>query len=94
VHRSAGRIRSVRLRPEGASACPDALAAIAEADQIVLAPGSLFTSIVPVLCVAGMPAALRSARGRVVHVGHLRAEAPETRGTARAGRVLLDTGAG
>ncbi len=95
VHRSAGRIRSVRLRPEGASACPDALAAIAEADQIVLAPGSLFTSIVPVLCVAGMPAALRSARGRVVHVGNLRAEAPETSGLTGTEQVevLLDHGA-
>ena len=30
---------------------PDALAAIARADQVVLAPGSLYTSLLPVLCV-------------------------------------------
>lgn len=95
VHRSAGRIRSVGLVPPDAAASPEALAAIARADQIVLAPGSLFTSIVPVLCVAGITEALHSARARVVHVGNLQAETPETSGISGTEQVeiLLDHGA-
>ena len=45
------RIHEVRLTPSDPPASPDALEAIARADQIVLAPGSLYTSIVAVLCV-------------------------------------------
>lgn len=95
VHRSAGRIRSVALVPPDAPACADALAAIGGADQIVLAPGSLFTSIVPVLCVAGVADALRSSGGRVVHVGNLQAETPETSGITGTEQVeiLLAQGA-
>jgi len=95
VHRSAGRIRSVALAPPDAPACPEALAAIAGADQVVLAPGSLFTSIVPVLCVGGVLEAVRGASGRVVHVGNLQAETPETSGLTGTDqvRILLDHGA-
>ena len=49
------RIREVRLKPEGAQALPEALEAIREADMIVLGPGSLYTSIIPNLLVAGIP---------------------------------------
>ena len=44
-------IRRVDLVPADAAAPPDAVHAIAEADQVVLAPGSLYTSLLPVLCV-------------------------------------------
>jgi uncharacterized cofD-like protein len=45
-----------------------ALAAIREADLIVLGPGSLFTSIIPNLVVPGVIDAIRASRGRVVFV--------------------------
>jgi uncharacterized cofD-like protein len=69
-----GRIRDVRLTPENPAASPDALEAIARADQIVLAPGSLFTSIVAVLCVPEIRAAIERAPGRVVQVANLETE--------------------
>jgi uncharacterized cofD-like protein len=73
------RIRDVRLDPADASASPDALAALAAADQIVIAPGSLYTSIVAVLCVPELRDALERAPGTVVQVANLATE-DETNG--------------
>ena len=50
-------IRRVELVPADAPAPPDAVHAIATADQVVLAPGSLYTSLLPVLCVRRAPRA-------------------------------------
>jgi uncharacterized cofD-like protein len=80
VQNSAGRIRRIELIPADAPACPDALAAIAAADQVILAPGSLYTSLVPVLCVPELAAALAGAPGKVVQVCNLRPQDPETNG--------------
>jgi uncharacterized cofD-like protein len=80
VQNSPGRIRRVGLVPSDAPACPDALAAIAAADQIVLAPGSLYTSLLPVLCVPELGRALAQAPGGVVQVCNLRPQVPETYG--------------
>lgn len=68
------RIREVRLTPEDPPASPDALAAIARADQIVIAPGSLYTSIVAVLGVPEIRAAISAAPGRVVQIANLAME--------------------
>ncbi len=80
VSNSAGRIRRLELVPGDAPACPDAITAIARADQVVLAPGSLYTSLLPVVCVAELATALRESPGRVVQIANLRAEIPETEG--------------
>ncbi len=94
VANSRGRIRRVELVPSDAAACPGAVSAVELADQVVLAPGSLFTSLVPVLCVAGLRAALASARGRVVQVANLRPQLPETEGLDATDhlRVALEHG--
>jgi uncharacterized cofD-like protein len=68
------RIHAVKLTPEDPRACPDALDAIAHADQIVFAPGSLYTSIVAVLCVPELRAAIGAAPGRVVQIANLQTE--------------------
>ena len=52
-------IRRVDLVPADAGAPPDAVRAIEEADQVVLAPGSLYTSLLPVLCVDSLRGADR-----------------------------------
>jgi uncharacterized cofD-like protein len=80
VANSPGRIRRVELVPEDAEASPLAVAAIELADQVVLAPGSLYTSLLPVLCVGQLRDAVAAARGRVVQVANLRPQAPETAG--------------
>jgi uncharacterized cofD-like protein len=80
VANTPGRIRRVELVPGDAPAHPDAVAAIESADQIVLAPGSLFTSLLPVLAVRALRDAVESTRAQVVQICNLRAQIPETEG--------------
>jgi uncharacterized cofD-like protein len=89
-----GRIRRVEVVPADAPPVPDGLAAIAAADQIVLAPGSLYTSVIAVLAVEGYAAALRAAPGTVVQVGNLRHQDAETEGLDAADHLeaVLDHG--
>jgi len=90
----AGRIRRVELVPDDAPAHPDVLAAIADADQVVLAPGSLYTSLLPVLCVAGILDAVARTRAQVVQVCNLHPQPPETTGLDGGDhlRAVLDHG--
>ncbi len=73
-------IRRVELVPADAAAPPAAVGALAAADQVVLAPGSLYTSIVPVVCVPALRRGLATTPGRVVQVANLRPQLPETAG--------------
>jgi uncharacterized cofD-like protein len=94
VQNSTG-IHRVELVPADAHACPEAVAAIASADQVVLAPGSLYTSLLPVLCVAELRDATAAAPVRVVQVANLRQQVPETSGMDGADHLqaVLDHGA-
>jgi uncharacterized cofD-like protein len=80
VENSPGRIRKVGLVPDDADASPAAIAAIGAADQVVLDPGSLYTSLLSVLCVRSIRDAVADTNGRVVQVSNLRPQPPETDG--------------
>jgi uncharacterized cofD-like protein len=73
-------IGTVSLVPPGAVPPPAVLRAIAEADQVVLGPGSLFTSVLAACVVPGIRESLRSARANRVYVANLREQLPETAG--------------
>ncbi len=88
VQNSTGRVRKVEIVPGDATACPEAVEAITRADQIVLAPGSLFTSVVAVLCVRELRDAVAAASGRVVQVANLRPQVPETEGLDATDHLL------
>ena len=77
---TARRIHHVRLDPPGASLAPGVAEAVATADLVLLGPGSLYTSVLPVLLVPGMADAMRSTSARVVLVGNLREQPGETEG--------------
>jgi len=89
-----GRINRVEVVPADARPLPEAIAAIAGADQVVLAPGSLYTSVLAVLVVEGIAAAVQTAPGRVVQVGNLRPQHAETAGMDAADHLqaILDHG--
>src|SRR5262249_57358643 len=59
-----GRVRSISLQPADPPACPEAVAAILDADWVVLGPGSWFTSVLPHPLGPGLADALVSPRAR------------------------------
>ncbi|HEX4821160.1 MAG TPA: gluconeogenesis factor YvcK family protein [Acidimicrobiales bacterium] len=71
-------IRGVALDPPDPPAEPDAVDAIACADQIVIGPGSLYTSVLAALAVPGIRAAVNESEARIVYVCNLQAQEPET----------------
>ena len=77
---TATRIRTVQLSPAAPAVGPGVVAAIEQADLVLLGPGSLFTSVLPNLLVPGVAAALQRTRAQVVLVGNLREQSGETEG--------------
>jgi uncharacterized cofD-like protein len=75
-----GRVRSVSLIPADPPAFPQAIAAVATADWIVLGPGSWFTSILPHLLVPELAEALIATPARRVVALNLVPQAGETDG--------------
>src|SRR5436853_49097 len=69
---NSGRIAGVWLVPDDPQASPAALQALAAADQIVIGPGSLFTSVLAVVAVPAIRKALAAASGQKVYVCNLR----------------------
>ena len=76
----AGRISGVSVIPPDAQTPQGALDAIARADQIVVGPGSLFTSVLAVVAVPAIRDAIAAAQARTVYVCNLRPQVPETAG--------------
>jgi uncharacterized cofD-like protein len=84
---AAGPPSELRLVPEEAEATPAALAAVASADQIVLGPGSLFTSVIAGLKVGALAEAINAASARLVYVCNLTTQDGETLGLSGADHV-------
>ena len=76
----ASGVEAVALDPADATTPAGALEAVAAADQIVLGPGSLFTSVLACLAAGQLAAAVASAKGQVVYVCNLAEQRPETSG--------------
>ncbi len=69
----------LRLEPE-AVINPEAEEAIARADLLVIAPGNLYGSLLPILCVRGVPEALRATKAHKVMVANLMNKPGQTDG--------------
>jgi uncharacterized cofD-like protein len=79
IARCAG-IDRVWLTPEGVAASDDAIRAIAEADLIVVGPGSLYTSILPSLLLPALTEAIRSSQALRLYVCNVATQIGETQG--------------
>jgi uncharacterized cofD-like protein len=75
-----GGITTLTLVPDNPAVHPDAVRLIEAADQILIGPGSLYTSTLAVLCVPAINAAVRGASGRKIYVANLGEQHPETTG--------------
>ncbi len=85
---SSAAIRRVSLVPEDCVPPPEALTALAEADQIVIGPGSLYTSILAAAAVPGVAKAISSSPAQRVYVCNLWPQIPETEGYDVADHLL------
>ncbi len=75
-----GLVETVRLVPEDPPARPEAVAAVLEADNIILGPGSWYTSVLTHLLVPGLRRALCTTQARKVLTLNLEMNTAETRG--------------
>lgn len=86
VQESAG-IAGVSIVPADARPPDAALEALAAADQVVIGPGSLFTSVLAVVAVPALRDTLATTRGQKVYVCNLGPQHPETAGYDVAAHV-------
>jgi uncharacterized cofD-like protein len=75
-----GLIRSIALEPPAPPACPQAVAAVHDADWVVLGPGSWFTSVLPHLLVPELAAAMLATSARRIVVLNVAPQDKETEG--------------
>ncbi|MCX5921115.1 MAG: YvcK family protein [Candidatus Melainabacteria bacterium] len=80
-------IAHLRCLPENPQPVAAALIAIAEADLIVMGPGSLYTSVIPNLLVKPIVTALLSAKAPKVYVGNIMSQPGETDGMSMSDHV-------
>ena len=79
IVRHGSPIRRLTLDPSPRP-LPEVLAALVNADGIVIGPGSLYTSVLPNLLVEGVAATLYGVNGVRIYVGNLMTEPGETDG--------------
>jgi uncharacterized cofD-like protein len=101
VAKTTSPIQAVYLEPSSPRAYPGAVEAIMAADQVVLGPGSLFTSLIATLLVPGIKEALQQTSATRVFVCNTRMQKGETEGLdatahvealmAHAGPYCIDT---
>jgi uncharacterized cofD-like protein len=80
-------IERVWIEPAEVEAAEDAIAAIADAEIVVLGPGSLFTSVLPVLLIPAIRRAVAEAPGIRVYACNVATQAGETEGFDLADHV-------
>ncbi len=73
-----GKIKKLFTEPEHCHALSEAIAAILDADLIILGPGSLYTSVIPNLLVDGIVDAIERAHAKKIYVCNIMTQPGET----------------
>ncbi len=73
-----GQIKQLFTEPANCEALPEALSAIADADLIILGPGSLYTSVIPNLLVNGIADAISKSKAKKIYVCNIMTQPGET----------------
>jgi uncharacterized cofD-like protein len=80
IPKAHGRIKRMRLSKASVPAYPKVLEEISQADLIILGPGSLFTSVIPNLLVAGVREAVERSPAQKIYIMNLMTQPGETDG--------------
>src|SRR5260370_2819206 len=89
IPKSGKKIRRLRLQPRHVRPLPEVLQAIAQANLILIGPGSLYTSILPNLLVSGIAEAIESSPATRVYVANLMTQPGETEGFSLSDHVRV-----
>ncbi|MGP4105527.1 gluconeogenesis factor YvcK family protein [Virgibacillus sp. L01] len=81
------KIDRVFLSPQPVQPLPNAVRALEKADLIVIAPGSLYTSILPNMIIPQIDVAIQQSKGKVVYVCNVMTQEGETTGYSAADHV-------
>ncbi|MCQ2739216.1 MAG: YvcK family protein [bacterium] len=73
-----GKIKRLFTEPSVCKALPEAIEAIENADLIILGPGSLYTSVIPNLLVAGIVDAIEQSEAKRIYVCNVMTQPGET----------------
>lgn len=73
-----GKIKRLFTDPEICRALPEVLIVIANADLIILGPGSLYTSVIPNLLVSGIVDAIEQSSAKKIYVCNIMTQTGET----------------
>lgn len=73
-----GQIKQLFTEPAVCEALPEAIAAIGDADLIILGPGSLYTSVIPNLLVKGIVDAILKSKAKKIYVCNIMTQPGET----------------
>lgn len=73
-----GKIKRLFTEPEHCHALPEVIAAIHDADLIILGPGSLYTSVIPNLLVDGIVEAIENSHAKKIYVCNIMTQPGET----------------
>lgn len=84
-------IKKLSITPEDAHICEESAKAIANADLIVIAPGSLYTSTAAVLLPKGMQQCLRNTTAKTVYVCNIMTQLGQTSGFNHEGKEVIFT---
>ena len=93
VHEAPG-IRRLELLPEAPESPPDVAAAIAAADQVLVGPGSLFTSVLAAAVVPAVREALAATSAQRVYIANLAPRDVEARDLTAAQELEVVAGHG
>lgn len=88
ITEAGGVIERLAVEPANAEAYRGSVAAILNADFVILGPGSLYTSILPNLLVRGIAEALRATHAYKIYICNIATQPGETTGYTVADHVL------
>lgn len=91
ISASTGRVSGMRIDPADTMASRRALTAVAGADQIVIGPGSLYTSVISALMVQMLAPAVMNAHAQRIFVLNLVTQEGETLGMSGADHIAALT---
>jgi len=80
IPKAGGKIKQISLVPNMPPAAPEVLDSLKKADVIIFGPGSLYTSIIVNLCVAGISEAVKASNAYKIYVSNIMTQPGETDG--------------